>query len=302
MSPDVLDLLIQAVIALMSLAAFVVSIVAIRRTGPRLRIRASTGVVVFETGDPPFRTMILVEVTNNGGSEAIVGQVTLQSADGPDNFAFVPSPTHRGPALPYRLDANGGRATWMFDYAELRKIYETTLRDEELVLRPFLRIGAKVLRSRSRVVVNRPDDPTSKFTLRQKVNRFIRDWTHPRVQLSMMIRVPAIDLDRGLAPLAAENYGRWWSRPFTVTLVTQRQGSDTLERVDDVDQVRFPRIPPRRSRQVLVPLLDDPAPDEELKWVVTAGPGLGASRSALTWENARTYKASWTRIQDNGTE
>lgn len=290
MSKDVVDVVIQAVMALMTIAALVVSIVAIRRSSPRLVVTADKANVLF---GPPIgaRPMVCVGTVNNGGAAAYISDVFLLGTDGSGSFHFSES-MGRGPKLPHRLEAHGGSAGWMFDYAELRRSYDRTPRDEVLMVVACVRLGARTLRAKSRIAVNQPGAAAVERTMRERLMDEYRSWRAPRVQFSPWETTSLIDLDLGTAPLAAQNDGRWWSKPFTVTLVAEKDGGIGRERVPGVQQVRFPRIAPSRVHEETVSLVDDPPQGTTLWWQVTAGRGIGNGVAATTWSRARKLKAS----------
>lgn len=294
MSRDVIDIVIQAVIAVMAIAALVVSIVAIRRGSPRLLVTAATPMVLF---GPPIgsRPMVCVDVVNHGGAAAYIGDVFLLGTDGSASFHFSES-IGKGPELPHRLEAHGGRASWMFDYAELRQTYARTQRDDTLTVIPCVRVGARTHRAKGRIAINRPGDAAAMRTMRERLLDEYRRWRRPYVQFSLQVTPSHIDLDLGTAPLAARNYGKWWSRPFTATLVAEKDGDPRRDRVPGVQQVRFPRIPPSRVHEEIVFIVDDPPAGTTFWWLVTAGPGIGNGVGAMTWSRARELKAS----QDGG--
>lgn len=291
MSPDAL---IQAVIALIALAALAVSIAAFRRSSPRLTIRTSTPLVFYSEG---ARGMAVVEVENNGGADAIIGQVFLRAVDGSTAFYFSPSEKDDGPSLPHRLDANGGRASWAFDYTELRRSYNRTIRDDELVLQACVRVGARVHRGTRPISVARPGEASTRSRRADRIRAAVRDFLHPRTQLMGVTDISAIDLDVGKVPLAAQNFGRRWSRPFTATLVASKEGEEDQVRVPNVEQARFPRIRPQCAHQLMVPLVDDPPSGVSLWWSVTSGPGIGNGVEATTWTRARYYRERWGKMQ-----
>lgn len=292
-----LDAVIQAVIGLIAFAALIVSIAAFRRSAPRLTIWSSTPIVLYDEGS---RAMTLVEITNDGGADVIISQVFLRAVDGSAAFYFKQSGKDVGPKLPHRLDANGGRSTWAFDYSELRRSYDRTVRDNQLVLKACIRVGARVQRGRQSIYIARPGSVGEGSSRVDRMRVVIREFVRPRTQLMGMIDVSAIDLGAGKVPLMARNFGRWWSRPFTATLIASKEGEEVQERVPKIEQARFPRIRPRGAHQLMVPLVNDPSPGISLWWSVTSGPGIGNGVAATTWTQARSYREHWETAQKPG--
>lgn len=299
MSPSELDVLVQGVIALIALVALGVSIAALHRSRPRLTISVKTVTAISDDGSPA-RPMTVVTVENSGGADAVISQVILRAVDGSMAIHF-PQPAGIGPRLPRRLEANGGRAIWWFDYAELRRSYQRTIRDEDLVLKACVRVGTKVLQSRGTVTVWRPGQGGIKLKLTDRIRSVVSDFRRPRAQLMGFFDASDVDLDAGLTPLVTRNFGWWWSKPFTVSLVAIREGERDCERVPDFNPVRIPGIRPKGTYQVLVPITHDVPPGVSLVWSVTAGPGIGNGVGATTWSEAREIRAVLEQGQsDNG--
>lgn len=292
-----LDALIQAVIALISLVALVVSVAALRRSSPRLSVRVSTPLIMYSEGT---RAMALVELVNNGGADAIIGRVSLATADGSAGFHFRSSDQDVGPSLPHRLEAHGGRGTWAFDYNQLRQSYITTVRDGDLVLRASVVVGSRVYRSRRSISVARPGETGTQPTRWARLQSTVGGFRHPRTQLLGWTDISSIDLEAGRTPLAARNFGWRWGRPFTATLVATKERSGAQERVPNVEQVRFPRIRPRSEYRVMVPLADDPPLGVSLWWSITSGPGVGGGVGAMTWSEARAHKEQFEETRAPG--
>lgn len=290
MSPGELDVLVQVIIALIALVALGVSIAALRRSRPLLTIHVKSVTAISNDGSTA-RAKAMVTVENDGGADALISQVFLQAVDGSQAFYFSQSPVNIGPRLPHQLHANGGRAIWWYDYAELRSSYQRTIRDDDLVLHACVRVGAKVLRSSGTLTVYRPGQVSRKPKVTARIKSAINEFRRPRAQLMNFFNLSDVDVDAGLTPLVARNFGRWWSKPFTVTLVASKDGEEDRVRVPNFDPVRIPRIRPKGVHQVLVPIADDVPEGVSLWWSVTSGPGIGHGVGAMTWSEARGFDA-----------
>lgn len=291
MSPSEIDVLVQVIIALIALVALGVSITALRRSRPLLTITVKTVTAISNDGSTA-RAKAMVTVENGGGADALISQVFLQAVDGSQAFYFSQSPVNIGPRLPHHLNANGGRAIWWYDYAELRRSYQRTIRDDDLVLQACVRVGPKVLRSSRTVTVYRPGQVSRKPKVTDRVKSAVNEFRRPRAQLMNFFNLSDVDVDAGLTPLVARNFGRWWSKPFTVSLVASKDGEEDRVRVPNFDPVRIPRIRPKGVHQVLVPIADDVPEDVSLWWSVTSGPGIGHGVGAMTWSEARGLDAT----------
>jgi len=234
--------------------------------------------------------MALVEVVNNGGADAIVGRVLLRATDGSAGFSFMDSDKDDGPSMPHRLEANGGRASWAFDYNELRRHYTTTVRDEDLVLKAIVRVGSREHRSQGSLWVARPDQTGRRPTPAQRARTAVSALLHPYVQLMGRTDLSALDLDAGTVPLSARNFGWRWSRPFTATLIAHNDSNGEQSQVPNIEQARFPWIGPQREYRIMVPLAEDPPSDVSLWWSITSGPGIGNGVGAMTWSRARAHQ------------
>lgn len=282
-SKEEIDVLIRAATALLALAALLVSILAFRRGGPKLSVTATRTTVLFDE-PPDSRYMVFVQVKNDGGASAQVGRVLLRNTDGNETFHFSKS-TGVGPSLPHTLESHGGIANWMFDYNELQQSYVRAPRDDELVLRAHVVVGSRTYRAPTRIVVVPPGVYSRAQSLRERLS------LRPRVQFDSWFAPGDIDLDGGTVTLTASNYGRWWSKPFTVTLLSESEDPFHRTPVPGVPKIRFPRIAPRRDHKTRVSLLEDPSEGTVLRWAVTSGPGLGSGPAAMTWAHARDIAA-----------
>jgi len=106
----------------------------------RLKISSKIATLVTDTEDP--QNVLIVEVANNGGESAEVGDVFLKQVDGPGR-ALTERLSSPGAALPVTLAARGGRESWYFGYDELKRQARNRVADTPLTVRATVRVGSK---------------------------------------------------------------------------------------------------------------------------------------------------------------
>ena len=105
-----------------------------------MKISSKIATLVTDTEDP--QNVLIVEVANNGGESAEVGDVFLKQVDGPGR-ALTERLSSPGAALPVTLAARGGRESWYFGYDELKRQARNRVADTPLTVRATVRVGSK---------------------------------------------------------------------------------------------------------------------------------------------------------------
>lgn len=300
MTEDGWRLLLAVLAVVISLAAFGFSIVAFRRGLPKLRIEAGKAMVFEPQGDP--RGVIVVRVANNGGSSAHISGVTLNATDG--SHREYPMRVGGGPSMPHELAANGGRASWFFDHAQLRQHARDQVRDEPLRVRATVQVGSNHRRQRGRIDIAPAGSTADHRSLNGRLLAWIRSWTHPGVGLYPF--ASDFDLINRTGTLTLLNAGRGFTRPSKLTLTVQHADGHR-DRVVGYDPVRVPRIWPRSQITLRVPLVNPPdvGDGDTFTWSSTRGKGIGGGYGATTYAEAEEFvkqSKSRTEATDAATE
>lgn len=268
-----------------SATALVVSILSYRRGVPVVKVTGTTSLMAFDDGIRPY---ILISATNPSGVPVQIRRVSLDAVGG--GYVRHVTPGEMGPALPAELAANGGHATWGFDYTELRQsAYYQTVRDETLTVRATVQVGNRVFRQRGFIAIPEPGSTgTVSVPKRERIRSRWRLWTHPSVVFFPFTSVNDLDMEHKTTTLTFLNGGKWFTRPVKLTLVVERPDGQR-ERVPGVEPAYIPRIAPRRQVSVRIPLVVDSPTEtnESYWWVQTGGPGVGSGYGAPTLSEAQ---------------
>lgn len=260
--------------------ALVVSLVSYRRSGPRIRVKLSTPIII----DPKFprwhgRAAVIVTITNDGASPMQIQRVYLESPAG--RVSGEPQPD-RGITLPHSLEARGGQLVWLFDRQQLRNTARSDARESQVSFRAVVESGSAKYRSKDVEVVHPLEPrkaPRRKSSLRDKAVRRFEDLFSPRPQVEGFARVDSIDLDSGTYGLPVKNFGGGVTRGATVELI-RHLDSGSKERIGQ--PIPVGAISRHGSVTIHVPLQEE----AELYWYIRYKGRLRGGAGAITRQEA----------------
>ncbi|GAC58494.1 hypothetical protein GOHSU_41_00320 [Gordonia hirsuta DSM 44140 = NBRC 16056] len=275
-----------------SFVAIAISILAYRAGQPRLKLSASSGLLI-----PIARGTVQVVVENTGGAPAVVSQVSIRSID---NHVFgKPFNGIENPQCPLTLAAHGGRAVWNFDARQLSLDAEGAVREKPLVVRAEAAVGSKTYRSR-KLVVNLPGDLKVRLSRRTRLRRSFQSWVNPRITVvgGVFHEIPAPDC--ATVDYLIRTSGKGVTRKQKLTLVVEHSDGRRA-RVPNVAQVELPRLWFGKKEDVVtLPVVEEPAaPDDQYWWIVTNANGVGEGHgiSATTRSDIQEVRQ---RFQERG--
>lgn len=262
-----------------SLVALLLSVVAIRRSRPRVTVHMDSALMLGAGSKWNGRSVITVTVINDGPVPVHFQRVYLRSAVG----AVYGESAPQTQPLPSALPAFGGVGTWYFDRA---KVTREAHRDEGADYVEFEAIaesGGKKHRSTSLVVFRsqgaghvRPRGNR----VRSRLKKIMHSLCKPSLSVSNLYH--DVDLEAGTATLLVHNRGGGISGPATLELMKDGE-DDPLAKVSVGPKAAVPRIPRRKTRMVPVPLVEE----DDLTWWLRIRGYASVGVGALTRQDAK---------------
>src|SRR5699024_4446684 len=137
-----------------ALLAFAVSLYALRRSAPRLKVELRGGGIIIDPKVPRWggKPTSSVTVTNHGQAPAYVQSVYLTSRLGSTRADYVNSHPPHGDeerSWPVEMAPNGGSETWIVDTFEMRDSAAKEAGNTEANCRAVVKSGGKKLKTRT---------------------------------------------------------------------------------------------------------------------------------------------------------
>ena len=202
-----------------ALLAFAVSLYALRRSAPRLKVELRGGGIIIDPKVPRWdgKPTSSVTVTNHGQAPAYVQSVYLTSRLGSLRAHYVNSHQHdveEERSGPVEIAPNGGSETWIVDRFEMRDFAAKDAGNTEVNFRAVVKSGGKKLKSRTveSVHPNEPQQvPRRKPPLWERMKSFFKDLFVPRLIPQSAhgwgSRIEDIDLENNRYRIQVSNLG-----------------------------------------------------------------------------------------------
>ncbi len=268
--------LIAAVVALASLA---LSILAFRRSGPKIRVSLTSA---FNLANG--RAALFVRVMNNGPAAIQIQTVRLVSRLG----HAVPTSIHGAPKLPCEIPAYGGSQQWGFDRQELRTIAASHAIAQQTEFRAVVTSGLRSYTSKDTELVHGGEphqSPVRKPSLRHRLSLLLRGLIFPQLQIVNVLPLDSIDLNSRTCVLWIRNFGGGLGRGASLELIHSSEDGSVRERVAHQHSIRLPNIRRHKAISVTVPI----QVHEGFSWALRLPDGRlsGVSIGALTLREAQ---------------
>ena len=270
--------LVNAGVAIVGAAATVAaawfSYVAVRRQRPSLSVTANTGLVLMSPDTGVLQPAVVVEVANDGGADAQINGVSLSGGQ------LVGQPL-KGPKRPTVLRAHGGKAIWVFDFADLRAQLDEQVRTQLVQdlsprkVQATVRTGSRVLAPDAAAIFVRPSgthgsldtDPAGKRY--RRLLSWWRAWTRPgHAMIDPILAFTYEDVEAREVKVVVSNRYRRRAAPRSYLVLTVKHADGTRELVSGQPPIPVPRVPGLGSVKVGVPMIDySTATGDEFTWV-----------------------------------
>lgn len=276
---------------LVALAAFGISLYALRKSVPRLKVELREGIIA----DPKVprwsgKPAVFVTVTNQGAAPAYVQSVYLASRLGSLRAHYVDSHKHdveEERSGPVEIAPHGGSERWIVSRFEMRDFAARDAGDTEVEFRAVVKSGGKELQSRTVEPVH-PNEPQQvaqrKPPLRERVKSLFKalfvPWPVPTSAAGWGSRGEDIDLEKNQYRIRVQNLGGGVVRGAVLELhASSPLGTHRRERIGD--PIPLPRLGRKQERLIWVPF----AEEEGQTWWIrfkgrTSTQGVGAATRA----------------------
>lgn len=261
---------------LLSMAALIVSILAFRRSGPRVTVTLSSAMLASH--DPRWngRSAAVIDVTNDGARPIQIQSVYLISAAG-----AIGGETVGKISMPYSLQAYGGTQHWYIDRDKLRRIARSDGGEEVVEFRAIVQSGRRKYHSKTTESVH-PLEPqktaSTRLPFRDRLRMRVRWWVKPAPQLMYISKINEVDVRNGRAHVFVYNAGGVVAHGLTLELMEQTtEGRRRL-----LPRISVPPVRRRKTVDVEVPLVDRPG----LLWCLRVRGRARASQGAMTKSKA----------------
>ncbi len=255
-------------------ASFVLSYRAYRAARPKLKVKAFMATVV--SAAQGLKGGIIVTVINEGGRPAPISDVSIRSTDG--RVVEHRSVSTSGAQTPLDLAPDGGKASWMFDYATIRAQVERLVDPETIMLRGFVEVG-------SRTYTHRDVIPASGMSTKKtqpllvRTRRWFAALGSVQVHPGGWVDASRVDLVAGTWQMPIRNAGKRPVRAAVVELIRARADGGA-ERPPGFTPVTIGWLLPGRTRYVTLPIdTPDPHDGATLNWLVSVPGHPGRSGS-----------------------
>lgn len=290
-----------------ALAALIISLWALRKSAPRLKVELGGGVIVDSkvprwNGNPAA----FVTVTNHGLAPAYIQSVYLTSRLGSLPAHYVDSHKHEVQeerSGPVEIAPNGGSERWLVNRFEMRDFAARDAGDTEVKFRALVKSGGKKLRSRTVELVhpNEPHQvPKRKLPLKERAKSLFKNlfipWPIPTSASGWGSRIEDIDLENNRYRIRVKNLGGGVVRGAVLELhASSPLGTYRKERVGE--PIPLPYLWRKQERLIWVPF----AEEENQTWMIRfrgriSTQGVGATtreqvESGIAKMNAQEQKA-----------
>lgn len=266
--------LVSVVGTLVAVATIGATVWGLRRAQLRLHVNLGTCLVL---GNDVTYGALSINVTNDSPATAQVGRVSIEDRQGK---TFMLS-ARDGKTCPYRLDAHGGQATWMFDLQQVKEEVSTRWLGQPVELRGVVQVGRRRFFTTETVPIVDGTVGNANQPRRARVGQWWESVRHPEVQL-LCAQVTAEGARAGICDLIVLNGGHGFAAPRQIGLVLM--DSEGTLRATGAPLQRCGWIGPNKQVVVSVPLVDaDDSAEGEYMWTI-----LGSLHrlSALTRQQA----------------
>lgn len=279
-----------ALSALLSLAALAVSIIALRRSGPRVTVTLSTSILIGEVDSKWHdQSAAIIDVSNDGARAVMLQSVELHSRAG-----SIRGETVGDSSPPYTLEAHGGRMRWLVLRDDLRRVARRDGGDKQVEFRAVARSGRRSFRSRMSEAVH-PHEPEQLATRREGPREYARrriaNWLTPSIQATFVTNLADIDLSNGRTVVTIRNFGGGLSRRATLELLEEVNGEH--RRV--LEPIPIPNLWRGRSARISVPLVER----DGLTWWIRRKGHIQTGSGAMTQAQASDLLRAHCEIQNN---
>lgn len=272
-----------------ALLAFAVSLYALRRSAPRLKVELRGGGIIIDPKVPRWdgKPTSSVTVTNHDQAPAYVQSVYLTSRLGSLRAHYVNSHQHdveEERSGPVEIAPNGGSETWIVDRFEMRDFAAKDAGNTEVNFRAVVKSGGKKLKSRTVEPVhpNEPQQvPRRKPPLWERMKSFFKDLFVPRLIPQSAhgwgSQIEDIDLENNRYRIQVSNLGGGIVRGAVLELhASSSSGTYRRERVGE--PIPLPCLGRKQERLIWVPF----AEEEDQTWWIrfkgrTSKQGVGAN-------------------------
>ena len=257
---------------LVALAAFIVSLYALRKSAPRLKVELR-GSTVIDPKVPRWsgKPAAFVKVTNDGAAPAYVQSVYLTSRLGSLRAHYVNSHKHdveEERSGPVEIAPNGGAELWIVNRFEMRDFAAREAGDTEVKFRAVVKSGRRKLKSRAveSVHPNEPQQvPQRKQPWRDRVKILFKElfipWPIPVSAAGYGSRMEDIDLQRNRYRIRVKNLGGGVVRGAVLELHASSP-SATYRRERIGEPIPLPCLGRKQERLMWVPF----AKEEDQTW------------------------------------
>ena len=272
-----------------ALLAFAMSLYALWRSAPRLKVELRGGGIIIDPKVPRWngKPTSFVTVTNHGQAPAYVQSVYLISRLGSLRAHYVNSHQHdveEERSGPVEIAPNGGSETWIVDRFEMRDFAAKDAGNTEVNFRAVVKSGGKKLKSRTVEPVhpNEPQQvPRRKPPLWERMKSFFNDLFVPRLFPQSAhgwgARIEDIDLENNRYRIRVSNLGGGIARGAELELhASSSSGTYRRERVGE--PIPLPCLGRKQERLIWVPFAEE---EGQTWWIRFKGriskQGLGAN-------------------------
>lgn len=237
---------------LLSTGALIVSILAFRRSGPKVTVTLSSVMLVGQNSKWGSMPAAVIDVTNDGTRPIQVQSVSLVSAAG-----SVRAEKLGKVSRPISLQAYGGTQHWYVRRDDLRRVARSDGGEKPVEFRAVVQSGRRKYKSRTTESVH-PLEPQKSADRRlpfcDRLSSRVQGWISPSPQVMGVSTLTEEDFRNERAHLLVHNSGGGIARGLTLEL---------MERTDDgrrriLSPISVPSIRRRKTVSVEVPLVDRP--------------------------------------------